>query len=96
MTWRSQIKQVATVLLCVVAVGWALCLAALAAGCGPQLQQVRAQYEGEVHRCLDNEQAIVARTGSSMDQDAADLVAERARCDAALAAIRAQCGRACR
>jgi Tfp pilus assembly protein PilV len=44
-------------------------------------------YTAEVALCIANERAIVDREGTSREQDAADLAAERARCDAALAAI---------
>lgn len=74
----------------------AILLLALVVGCGPTLGQTRARYEAEVTHCIDSEQAIVARTGTTADQDAADLAAERARCDAALAGIRHACGRHCR
>lgn len=96
MTEQPQMRRVAAVLLALVCLGWATCLVAMASGCGPTLQQTRVAYQTEVDRCLANEQAIVGRTGTTMDEDAADLATERARCDAALLGIRRECGRACR
>jgi hypothetical protein len=96
MTERTQLRRAAAILLALVCLGWATCLVALATGCGPGLQQTRSTYQAEVDRCLANEQAIVGRTGTTVDEDAAALAAERARCDAALLGIRHQCGRACR
>lgn len=49
--------------------------------------ELRARYATEVARCTANERAIIDRTGTTYEQDRADLVVERARCDAALAAI---------
>jgi hypothetical protein len=66
----------------------ALALAlALVAGCGGASEAVRARYSIEVATCIAHERAIVDRQGTTREQDAADLAAERARCDAALAAI---------
>jgi len=57
-------------------------------GCGAQLSSTqRTTLATETQRCLLNERAIVDRTGTSAEQDASDLAAERARCDAARAAI---------
>lgn len=52
-------------------------------GCGAS--QTETRYAAEVAHCLDNERAIVAREGTTADEDEADLDAERARCDATLA-----------
>lgn len=71
-------------------------LALLVGSCGPTAAQVRTRYAAEVETCLENERAIVAREGTTLDEDRAALVAERARCDAALDAIRESCGRRCR
>lgn len=58
------------------------------AGCGAQLTTTqRTDLATETQRCLVNERAIVERTGTTEEQDRADLAAERARCDAARAAI---------
>jgi hypothetical protein len=45
---------------------------------------MRAAYAEEVARCTLNERAIVAREGTTEEEDAAALELERARCDAAL------------
>lgn len=58
----------------------------LLASCGASAE-LRASYSLEVTRCIANERAIVDRQGSTREQDEADLAIERARCDAALAAI---------
>ena len=47
----------------------------------------RSAYTIEAANCVEHEQVIVHRTGTTLAQDQADLHAERARCDAALAAI---------
>ena len=60
-----------------------ICLAA----CSGTSMQVRFAYSIEVARCIANEQAIIDRTGTTEEQDYADLIAERDRCDAALASI---------
>ncbi len=77
-------------------IGWLLLVASFCAGCGPSLQQTRTAYQAEVQRCLDNEHAIVVREGTTATQDTDDMATERARCDAALAVIRHECGRHCR
>lgn len=69
-----------------------LCAAVVAlpawiSACGGATAEVRTAYSVEVARCVANERAIVDRQGTTADQDRADLAAERARCDAALAAI---------
>jgi hypothetical protein len=48
---------------------------------------MRAAYAEEVARCTLNERAIVAREGTTEEQDAQALELERARCDAALRAV---------
>lgn len=58
----------------------------LVLGCGASAE-LRARYATEVARCMSNERAIVDRQGTTLEQDRADLEVERARCDAALAAI---------
>lgn len=58
----------------------------LVLGCGASAE-LRARYATEVSRCTANERAIVDRQGTTLEQDRADLEVERARCDAALAAI---------
>lgn len=58
----------------------------LLTGCGASAE-LRARYATEVARCTANERAIVDRVGTSFEEDQRDLLAERARCDAALAAI---------
>lgn len=60
-------------------------IAYLAMGCGAS--QTETRYAAEVAHCLDNERSIVAREGTSADEDEADLDAERARCDATLAEL---------
>jgi hypothetical protein len=60
----------------------ALCLVS----CGASAE-LRARYAAETARCVANERAIVDRGGSTYERDAEDLRIERARCDAALAAI---------
>lgn len=63
-------------------------LGTLATGCGPAVTpEVRSAYAIEQARCVENEEAIVARPGTTEAEDRAALDAERARCDAALAAI---------
>lgn len=64
----------------------ALGVVMLAASCGAS-EQIRASYAAEVALCIANERAIVDREGTSREEDEAALVAERARCDAALEAI---------
>ena len=59
---------------------------ALVVGCGASAE-LRARYATEVARCTANERAIVDRQETTYEQDRADLEVERARCDAALAAI---------
>lgn len=61
-------------------------LAAHATGCGAS-PETRAAYAAETERCIANERAIVDRTGTTEAQDREDLATERARCDAARAAI---------
>lgn len=56
-------------------------------GCGGASAETRSSYTIEVSRCLSNERAIVDRSGTTEEQDRADLEVERARCDAALTAI---------
>jgi len=63
-----------------------LLVSVLTMGCGASAE-LRARYATEVARCTANERAIVDRPGTSFDEDQRDLLAERARCDAALAAI---------
>lgn len=58
----------------------------LLTGCGASAE-LRARYATEVARCTANERAIVDRVGTSFEEDQRDLLTERARCDAALAAI---------
>ena len=70
--------------------GWchALVVASIVAACGGGLtNSQRASLATETQVCLLNERAIVDRMGTTAEQDAADLAAERARCDAARAAI---------
>ena len=55
-------------------------------GCGASAE-LRARYATEVARCTANERAIVDRQGTSFEEDQRDLLLERNRCDAALAAI---------
>jgi hypothetical protein len=56
--------------------------------CGAQLtSEQRTALAIETQRCVVNERAIVDRVGTTEEQDRADLAAERARCDAARAAI---------
>ena len=63
-----------------------LYVAAVVGGCGASAE-LRARYSTEVARCIANERAIVDRPGTSFDEDQRDLLVERSRCDAALAAI---------
>jgi hypothetical protein len=58
----------------------------MGASCGAS-EAIRVAYATEVALCIANERAIVDREGTSREQDLADLDAERARCNAALAAI---------
>ncbi len=60
----------------------ALCIAS----CGASAE-LRARYAAEAARCVANERAIIDRSGSTYERDSEDLRIERARCDAALAAI---------
>jgi len=55
-------------------------------GCGASAE-LRASYATTVTECIAHERAIVDRQGSTLEQDNADLAVERARCDAALAAV---------
>ena len=64
-------------------------IVALIAGCGGATGATRTAYGTEVAHCIANEQALVARRGTTLAQDQADLRAERARCDAALTRIEA-------
>lgn len=57
-------------------------------GCGAQLTSAqRTALAVETQLCIANERAIVDRQGTTEEDDRADLAAERARCDAARAAI---------
>jgi hypothetical protein len=60
---------------------------ALHAGCGGATGEVRTAYAVEQARCLANERAIIAREGTTREQDEADYAAEQARCDAELVRI---------
>jgi hypothetical protein len=59
----------------------------LLAGCSGPTAAARTNYGVEEARCILNERAIVDRTGTTREQDHADLLIERARCDQALIAI---------
>jgi len=60
----------------------------LLSGCGAQLtDSQRSALTLETQRCIANERAIVDREGSTAQQDEADLIAERIRCNATRAAI---------
>jgi hypothetical protein len=61
--------------------------AAVVLGCGGATGATRTDYAVEQGHCIANERAIVDRTGTTLEQDQADLATERHRCDAALAAI---------
>ncbi len=61
-------------------------VALVLASCGASAE-LRARYATEVARCTANERAIVEREGTSYEDDREALEVERARCDAALAAI---------
>jgi len=68
------------------AVGCAI--GATAQGCGAQLSEsARVALAVRTQICLVQERAIVDRTGTTAEQDAADLAASRAQCDADRAAI---------
>ena len=67
------------------AVLW-LCALACALSCGAS-PEVRVSYATETARCLANEREIIERVGTTREEDDAAFLAERARCDAALAAI---------
>lgn len=71
---------------------WALvALACLTApGCGSVSPETRSAYALEVARCAANEEAIVDRRDTTMDEDVEAIRAERARCDAALSEIGAR------
>jgi hypothetical protein len=56
------------------------------AGCGASAA-TREAYAAEVARCVAGERAIVDRSGTSEEEDREALALERARCNAALAAI---------
>lgn len=57
-------------------------------GCGAQLTDPqRVALTVETQRCLLTEREIIDRAGTTEEQDRADLAIERARCDAARAAI---------
>lgn len=58
----------------------------LGAHCGAS-PETRTRYAAEVARCMANERSIIDREGTTLEQDREDLEVERARCDAALAAI---------
>ena len=90
------IRVAAQLILAVVLVLLSLALLSLSFSCGPSTRQIRTQYTTEVARCQAAEHEIEIRAGTTADQDAADLTTERARCDNALALIRAGCGRRCR
>ena len=55
--------------------------------CGGATGEVRTAYAVEQARCLANERAIIAREGTTREQDEADYAAEQARCDAELVRI---------
>jgi hypothetical protein len=59
----------------------------LLSACGGASVQTETAYAAEATRCIANERAIIDRQGTTLEQDRADLTAERARCDAALATI---------
>jgi hypothetical protein len=61
--------------------------ALLFAGCGGASADTETAYAAEATRCIAHERAIVDRQGTTLEQDRADLAAERARCDSALHAI---------
>lgn len=61
-------------------------LALSSAACGAS-DALRAAYAEEVARCTLNEREIVARQGTTEEEDAAALAMERARCDDALRAV---------
>jgi len=96
-TTRQRVLRVlAQVILAAVMLLLSLVLLSLSFSCGPSTRQIRTQYTTEVARCQAAEHEIEIRAGTTADQDAADLTTERARCDNALALIRAGCGRRCR
>jgi hypothetical protein len=76
---------VTPVLLALALAGWALLFAG--AACSGPSAAVRTSYGIEEAHCIANERALVSRTGHTLEEDQRDLALERARCDAALAAI---------
>lgn len=81
-TLRGAWMRVPPALVLLVALGVA------ASGCGAQLTaEQRTAYAIRTQLCLAQERAIVDRQGTTEEQDAADLAASRAQCDADRAAI---------
>jgi hypothetical protein len=60
--------------------GWAI------EGCGASAA-THSAYSIEAARCIANERVIIERTGTTEEQDRADMAAERARCDHELSLI---------
>lgn len=67
-------------------------VASCCAGCGASAA-TRSAYALEQARCIANEREIIARRGTTEEEDTAAMAAERARCDAALDAIEVSDGR---
>ena len=61
-------------------------LALVTHGCGAT-GELRTAYAVEQARCLANERAIIAREGTTREQDELDYSTEQARCDAELVRI---------
>ena len=62
-------------------------IAALLASCGGASAGTRTAYSVAVAQCVARERSIVDRTGTTEEQDRADLAAEREECDHNLARI---------
>lgn len=56
----------------------------LLGACSGASAATRTAYTAVVADCVRRERIIVDRTGTTEEQDRADLAVERARCDAAL------------
>lgn len=78
--WQEMAEAIGVVLVLVL-------LAYVVAACGSASPAVKGAYSLEAARCIANEREIVERSGTTEEQDRADLAAERARCDAELAQI---------
>lgn len=76
---------------CIIALAAPWCVIGIFIGCmscGPSVStQTRVDYALEVAHCDEEERAIIARQGTTREEDTAAMAAERVRCDEARAAL---------